>query len=586
MPKSTSAHFKNRQLAETFTLIADLLEIKGELIYKILAYRKAADSLTDLGRDINAIWQDGGIESLQSIPGVGKAIAEKIDELLATGKLGFLEKLAEEVPLSLADLLQIPSLGPKKVGLFWRELGITSIEELEAAAYTGKLHQLPGMGVKSEEKIIAGIKALARHSGRTPLGTAWPFAQELLVFLRAIPEVEAVEAAGSLRRMRETVGDLDILVAASDSEPVMEAFVKRPDVVEIIARGPTKSSVEFANGLRAQLWVHPPERFGTALQYATGSKDHNVRLRELALDRGYSLSEHALTNVETGEEILCATEEEVYTTLGIPWIPPELREDRGEVQAGISGGLPTLITVSSLKADLQSHSTWSDGKTSIREMAEKARSLGLKILAVTDHSQSLGVANGLTIEKLHQQRAEIEALNAQFGDSFRILHGSEVEIKADGSLDFPDDTLAWLDIVVASLHTSLGQDRQKVTGRLLGAICNPYVDVIGHPTGRMIPDREGADLDMDAVLSAAAESGTALEINAHPSRLDLNDIYARQAVELGVLLSINTDAHSPDGLELMPFGVATARRGWVEPQNVINAWEPQQLLEWLKRNRR
>ncbi|MBT3390316.1 MAG: DNA polymerase/3'-5' exonuclease PolX [Chloroflexi bacterium] len=584
MPKLTT-RYTNQSLAETFRLIADLLEIKGEVIYKTLAYRKAADSLTDLGRDINEVAKEG---ALTDLPGVGKAIAEKIDELLSTGKLKFLDKLAEEVPLSLADLLQIQGLGPKKVGLFWRELGITTLDELKAAAEAGKLRGLPGMGAKSEEKILAGIAALARrslHSGRKPLGVAWPFAQDLLVWLRTLPGVTAAEAAGSLRRMKDTVGDLDILAAAADSEPVMQAFVERADVLEILGHGPTKSSVEFTNGLRAQLWVHPPERFGTALQYATGSKDHNVRLRELALDLGYSLSEHALKRTDDESEITCATEEEVYQTLGLPWIPPELREDRGEVQAATAGALPALITQQDRVAELHCHSSWSDGKATVREMAQGAAQRGLKLIVISDHSQSLGIANGLSVERLHRQRAEIEAVQAELGDTIRILQGSEVEIKADGTLDFPDDVLAELDLVVASLHTSLGQPREQVTQRLINAIQNPHVDIIGHPTGRMIPDREGADLDMDAVLAAAVESGVALEINAHPSRLDLNDIYARRAAELGIPLSINTDAHAPQHFDLIYFGIATARRAWITPEQVLNCRDVDEILNWL-RNRR
>jgi DNA polymerase (family 10) len=577
MPKMTT-RYTNQQLAEKFRLIGDLLEIKGEVIYKILAYRKAADSLTSLGRDVVDVWQAG---ELTEIPGVGKAIAEKIDELLTTGDLGFLKRLSEEVPLTLADLLQVPGLGAKKVGLFWRELGITTLKELETAARAGQLRELSGMGAKSEEKVIKGIEALKRRSGRTPLGVAWPFAQELLASLRALKVVLVVEAGGSLRRMRATVGDLDLLASATDSAAVMAAFVERPDVVEVISHGPTKSSVEFANGLRAQLWVHPPERYGTALQYATGSKDHNVRLRELALDKGYSLSEHALTRVEDGSELLCPWEEDVYQTLGLPWIPPELREDRGEVRAASLNRLPKLIELSDLRADLHTHSTWSDGKATIREMAWAARSLGLRVLAITDHSQSLGIAGGLTVNELWEQRAEIEAVQVEMGDTLRLLHGTEVEIKADGSLDYPDEVLAKLDIVVASLHTSLGQSRKRITERMLKAIHNPHVNVIGHPTGRMIPDREGADLDMEAVLDAAAKSNTALEINAHPSRLDLNDVYARRAIELGVLLSINTDAHAPDQLTLLHFGVATARRGWVEAEHVINTWETDRLVAWL-----
>lgn len=580
MPKLTT-QYSNQKLAETFRLIADLMEIKGEVIYKILAYRKAADSLTSLGHDVNEIWRNG---KLTDIPGVGKAIAEKIDELLTTGELAFLNKLTEEVPLSLADLLQVQGLGPKKVAVFWQELGIITLQDLENAARAGKLSQLPGMGTKSEAKIISGIEALARRSGRTPLGAALPFAQELLNMLRGLPGVTAAEAAGSLRRMRSSVGDLDILAAAQNAKPVMKAFVERPDVIEVLGHGKTKSSVEFSNGLRAQLWVHPPERFGTALQYATGSKDHNVRLRELALNQGYSLSEHALKNVKDESEITCATEQEVYQKLGLPWIAPELREDRGEVKAALTRELPNLIVRSDHIAELHCHSDWSDGKVSIREMAEGAIQRGLKVLAITDHSRSLGITNGLSIERLQQQRAEIDAVQKELGDRLILLQGSEVEIKADGILDYPDEVLAELDIVVASLHTSLGQPREKVTQRLLNAINNPLVHIIGHPTGRLLPNRESADLDMERILAAAAETNTALEINAHPSRLDLDDIYARRAIELGIPLSINCDAHTPDQFDLIEFGLATARRGWVEAQHVINTWESERLLVWLKRN--
>jgi DNA polymerase (family X) len=580
MPKKLTTQHSNQKLAETFRLIGDLMEIKGEVIYKILAYRKAADSLTNLGRDVNEVWREG---KLTDIPGVGKAIAEKIDELLTTGELEFLNKLTTEVPLSLADLLQVQGLGPKKVTVFWRELGITTLEELEKAARDGKLSRLPGMGAKSEAKIIAGIEALARRSGRTPLGVAWPFAQELLAMLRDLPGVSAAEAAGSLRRMRATVGDLDILAAAENAEPVMKTFVERSDVIEVLGHGQTKSSVEFNNGLRAQLWVHPPERFGTALQYASGSKDHNVRLRERALDLGYSLSEHALKKVSDESEITCATEGEVYEKLGLPWIAPELRQDRGEVKAALAGELPNLIQREDHIAELHCHSNWSDGKVSMGEMAEGAIQRGLKVLAISDHSRSLGIANGLSIERLQQQRAEIGALQDELGDRLILLQGAEVEIKADGTLDYPDEILAELDIVVASLHTSLGQAREKVTQRLLNALHNPHVDIIGHPTGRLLPDREGADLDMDRILTAAAETNTALEINAHPSRLDLEDIYARRAIELGIPLSINCDAHTPEHFDLIEFGLATARRGWVEAQHVINTWESERLLEWLQR---
>jgi DNA polymerase (family 10) len=575
---SAMSEMTNQHIAATFRLIADLLEIKGEVIYKILAYRKAADSLDNLGQNIHTIWQEG---KLTQIDGVGKAIAEKIEELLSTGSLGFLERLSAEVPPSLVDILQVPDLGPKKVAFFWKQLGITNLAELEAAARAGKLRHLPGMGEKSESRIIAGIESLARRSTRIPIGRAWPFAQELLAFLRSTPGVQVVELGGSLRRMRAMVGDVDILAAAEDSQAVVTAFVTRPDVARVLGRGETKASVEFTHGIQAQLWVHPPAHWGTALQYATGSKDHNVRLRELALKQGLSLSEHALTRSD-GSEIHCATEDAVYAALGIPWIPPELREDRGEVQAALAGKLPRLVEVGDIQAELHSHTIWSDGKLSILELARAALARGLKVLAISDHSHSLGVVRGMTPQDVIQQRQEIQAAQAELGDSIRLLQGVEVEILADGSLDYPDEVLAGLDIVTASLHSSLRQPRDKVTERLLMAIRNPHVDIIGHPTGRLLPNREGADLDMDAVLAAAQESGVALEINAHPARLDLEDIYARRAIEMGIRLAINTDAHSQSDLELLHFGVATARRAWVEPQNVLNTWPTDRLLSWLK----
>jgi DNA polymerase (family 10) len=578
IPAMEERRYTNQELADVFRHIADLLEIKGEIIYKILAYRKAADSLENLGQDASAVWRAG---ELTDIPGVGKAIAEKIDELLTTGKLEFLDKLHTQVPASLADILQVPDVGPKKVALVWKELAITDLAGLDAAARAGKLRSLPGMGEKSEARIIAGIEALARRTDRTPIAKAWPFAQELLEILRAVPGVKAVEVGGSLRRMRATVGDIDLLAAAEDSKAVMAAFVGHPEVARVLGQGKTKASVEYRRGLQAQLWVHLPERFGTALQYATGSKDHNVRLREIAIKNGLSLSEQAITH-QDGSEILCAREEDVYASLGLPWIPPELREDRGEIKAALSGQMPVIISTKDLRAELHSHSTWSDGKLTVMEMAQAARQRGLKILAITDHSGSLGVAGGLSIEEVVQQRAEIETAREKLGDSIHLLQGCEVEIRADGSLDFPDEILAQMDIVIAALHSGLRGSRQKVTERMLNAIRNPHVDLIAHPSGRLIPNREGADLDMDAILAAAAEHKVALEINAHPARLDLDDNYARRAVELGIKLSINTDAHSASDLDLLHFGVATARRGWIQPEDVINTWESDKLRSWLR----
>jgi DNA polymerase (family 10) len=570
----------NRQLSDVFTLIANLSEIKGEIIYKTLAYRKASESLLGLGRDVNEIWKEG---TLEDIPGVGKAISEKIDELLRTGRLEFLEKLEKEVPPALADWLQVPGLGPKKVSLIWKELGITTLPELEKAARAGKLRALPGLGEKSEAQVLAGIESLARRSGRLPLGQAYPLVQGIIAALKKVPGVVDASPACSLRRMRPTVGDLDILVAAGDSAPVMQAFTTLPGVLRVLGRGETKSSIEFNDGVRAQLWVHPPERFGTALQYATGSKDHNVRLRELALDKGLSLSEHALLKTDGSGEITCATEPEVYAALGLPWIPPELREDHGEVQAAKAGKLPKLIEVADIHADLHVHSNGSDGNLSILEMARAALKRGIKVIAFTDHSLGLGVANGLSIERHKQQQLEIEAARRKLGTGIRILHATELEIKADGTLDYPDEFLAGLDLVVASLHSSLRQPRAQITARLVKAIRNPHVDIIGHPTGRhLMPEQEGADLDMDAVLAAAAESGVALEINAHPSRLDLDDVTARRAKELGIPISINTDAHTENDLDNLHFGVATARRAWLTPADVINSWPVDKLLGWLK----
>ena len=570
----------NRQLAEAFTMIADLLEIKGEIVYKTIAYRKAADSLLNLGREASEYWKEG---KLQDIPGVGKAIAEKIDELLSTGKLGFLEKLKKEVPPGLVEWLPIPGLGPKKAALIWKTLGITTFAELEKAAREGKLRELPGMGAKSEAAIIEGIESLSRRSVRIPLGRAYPIAGALIAELKKVKGVVDAQTGGSLRRMRDTVGDLDILVASTDPTAVMDVFVKQPRIHRLLGRGPTKASIEFNDGLRVQLWVHPPKEFGTALMYATGSKEHNIRLREMALAKDLSLSDHSFKSIVDGSEIFCATEEDVYETLGLPWIPPELREDRGEIQAAKANKLPKLIQKKDVKADLQMHSTWSDGKLSMLEMARAAAKRGMKVVAFTDHSVSLGVTGGLSMEDHKKQAAEIKKIQKQLGDSILVLHATEVEIKADGTLDYPDEFLASLDLVLASLHTSLRQPREKITQRVINAIRNPHVDIIGHPTGRLFPDREGADLDMDAVLQAAKESGVAMEINAHPARLDLNDIHARRAKELGIPISLNTDSHSEEDMDLLFYVVATARRAWLTRNDVINCWPTDKLLKWLKK---
>ncbi len=570
----------NRQLADTFTLIADLCEIKGEVIYVVLAYRKAAESLMGLGREASDYWKEG---KLREIPGVGKAIAEKIDELLSTGKLEFLENLKKEIPADLASWMRVPGLGPKKIALINKTLKITTLAELEAAAKEGKLRGLPGMGAKSETVILEGIASLARRTGRISVGRAYPIANEIIAALKKVKGVVDAQPAGSLRRMRSTVGDLDILVASKDSAAVMDAFVKLPRVSRVLGKGDTKSSVEFSDGIRAQVWVHPPQEFGTALQYATGSKDHNVQMRQLALDKGLSLSDHSFKKIKGSGEIFCATEEEVYKTLGLQWIPPELREGRDEIALAKANKLPKLIEVKDIKANLHMHSTYSDGTLSILDMAKAAIKRGLKVIVFSDHSVSLAVARGLSFDDHKKQVVEIKKVQKQLGDQIVILHASEVEIKADGSLDYPDDFLASLDLVVASLHSSLRQPREKVTERLLNAVNNPHVDIIGHPTGREIPDREGADLDMELILQAAAKSGVAMEINASPYRLDLDDMYARRAKELGVLLTINTDAHSEADYDMLPYGVAIARRAGLTKDDVINTWTSKKLLDWLKK---
>ena len=569
----------NLELADTFDRIADLLEIKGEVIYKTLAYRKAAESLRAFPEEAANLYDQ---KRLTDIPGVGKAISEKISELLTTGQLGFLVRLEEEVPTTLTELLKVPDVGPRKAALFWKQAGVTNLAELEEAARQGKLHDLPGMGEKSEGRVLEGIEALKRRPKRRLLGNIRPRAQRLLDWLRSVPGVEQAESAGSLRRWKATIGDLDLVAASRSPREVMAAFTSLPEVLRVLGQGENKASVELRDGLNVQLWVQPPERFGTLLQFVTGSKDHNVRLRELAQKKKLSLSEQAITDSQ-GVEKLYATEEAVFAALGLPWIPPELREDRGEIQAALAGRLPALLEVGQLRADLHTHTTWSDGTASVQQMAEAAIQRGRKVLAITDHSVGLGVAQGLSVERLHQQRIEIDQVQQRLGDAILLLQGSEIEIHADGTLDYPDEVLDELDIVIASLHTSLRQERSVVTARLLNAIRNPHVDVIGHPSGRLMPDREGADLDWEQVFAAAKASGVALEIDAHPSRMDLDEVNARRAAELGIPLTIDTDAHAPEQMDLMEYGVSVARRAWIGPESIINTWDNERLLKWLKK---
>ncbi|MCI0393817.1 MAG: DNA polymerase/3'-5' exonuclease PolX [Chloroflexi bacterium] len=571
----------NREIAEVFEKVADMLAIRGDQIHRILAYRRAAESIRGLSRDLKHIQAEG---ELTEVHGIGQTLAAKIEEMLTTGGLAFYDKLAKEIPPALVELMRIEGLGPKRIKQIYDSLGITTLEELAAAAEAGKLRNLPGLGEKSETKIKESIAALQRHGDdRTLLGTAWPIAQEILAELQAVEGVTQSAVGGSLRRMRETIGDVDLLVASQDSAPVMERFRSLSSVETVLGSGPTKTTVQLLNGLQVDLRVLPAERWGTLLVYFTGNKEHNVKLREMALKKGYSLNEHSFTPLNGGEELLCATEEEVYAVLGLPTILPTLREDRGEIEAALQGKLPVVVRPEEILADLHMHTTWSDGRLPVLEMAQAAKAWGYRYIAITDHSASLGVVKGMDTERLLAQAEEIRAANEALGPDFRVLHGTEMEIKADGTLDYPDEALAQLDFVIASLHTSLKQPQEDITARLLAAIENPHVDMIGHPTGRLLPERQGADLEMEAVLQAAARTGTILEINANPRRLDLRDVHVRRAIELGVKLSINTDAHHPDQFDLMHYGVATAQRGWATAAEVVNTWPVEKLLAYLNR---
>ncbi len=579
----------NQQLATIFNDIADRLEIQGELVFKVRAYRTAAENIAALGQPIADIWAAG---QLEQVAGIGKEIAKKIDELMRTGRLAFYERLKREVPDGVVAMLRVPGVGPKRAKLFWESLGIDSLEALEAAARAGKLRALPRMGEKAEQTILAGIEALKqRASGRFRLGDVLPFAEALVTTLRAVPGVQRAAYAGSLRRGKETIGDVDILVATRDPAPVMQAFLQQPGIAQVLASGETKSSARFENGLQVDVRAVVPDVWGTALQYFTGSQQHNIRIRELAQRAGYSLNEYALTRQADGKEERFADEAALYARLGLAYIPPELREDRGEIEHAQALGaghvlMPELITVNDLRGDLQMHTNWSDGAADIMTMARTAIALGYEYILITDHTVGLAVAHGLDAARLREQRKAIDAVNEQLaaeGIAFRALHGAEVEVRSDGTLDLPDDVLATLDLVQISVHTALNQPREVITARLLRAMQHPHVHIVGHPAGRLINERDGADYDWEAVFRTARERNIALEINADPARLDLSDTLARRAAELGCVFSISTDAHTPAGLHNRIYGVLTARRAWLTPARVINTWPLERLLAWARR---
>jgi DNA polymerase (family 10) len=573
----------NGEVSAIFAEMAEMLDIQGEGYHRVMAYRRAAENVAALGRPLEEVWEAGEVEA---IPGIGKTLASKIDEYMRTGELSAYAKLREQVPAGVVEMLQIPDVGPRKAAFFWQELGFTTVAELKEAALAGKLRTVKGMGERSELKILSGIEALERRTDRITLGAAWGLAHELLAPLEDIPGVVRVAPAGSLRRMRDTVGDLDLLVALDDSaaegelaEEVMVLFRGLSHVDEVLLSGPTKTSIRTHSGIQVDLRVVPQARWGTALQYFTGSQAHNVRIRGLAQDQSLSLNEYAFKR-EDETELLCVTEQEVYAVLGLPFIPPELREDRGEIEAAMEGSLPDLIQLDDVRGDLQFHSTWSDGQQSLLEMAEAAMERGLDYALVTDHSHGLGVVQGLDADGLRRQREEIDQVNRELAGRFRLLAGIELEVKADSSLDLPDEILAQLDLVVASVHTGLRQSREQFTARALAALRNPHVDVLAHPTGRLIGRREGADLDVEAVLQAAAEMGVAVEINANPWRLDLNGAHVRRAIELGVTLVISSDAHTVRGFDDLRFGVGSARRGWATAADVLNTRSADEVLSW------
>lgn len=573
----------NREVADVFLGVADRMEILGEDKFRLLAYRRAGEAIADLPMPL-ADYRARG--ALDEIPGIGKTIAEKIGTLLDTGALPLAERLRSQVPDGVMALLRVPDLGPGRVARLYKELGITSVDELRAAVAASKVRGLKGFGPKMEERIGQGLAAMGDEERRVLLGQALATAEELIAQLRrAAPALADVAYTGSLRRARATIGDVDLLAAAEDTAAVTAAFTALPLASAVISHGDVKASVTLHNGQRADLLVVAPRRWGSALQHFTGSKEHNIHFRRLAQERGLTFSEQGFARSD-GTLVECATEEEVYAQLGLAWIPPELREDWGELEAAAAGPLPRLVEPADIRADLHMHSRWSDGRVTIADMAAAAEARGLEYIAITDHSAYLGVTGGVDAARLREQAAEVAAVNAAFqgrGSPFRVLHGVEVDITPDGELALPDEALARLDLVIASLHVSLRQPREQVTARLLRAINNPHVDIIAHPTGRILNRRPGADLDMEAVFEAAAATGTLLEVNSGPDRLDLDAGHVRRALELGVDLTVNTDAHHPDDLAWMRLGLLTARRGWAPAERVVNTWTLERLRERLGR---
>jgi DNA polymerase (family 10) len=580
----------NAQLATIFADIADRLEIQGtENVFAIRAYRTASENIAAHGRAVVDLYREGGAPALHEIKGIGKEIAKKVESLVNTGALEFYDELKRTVPDGVTAMLQVPGVGPKRVREFWQTLGIDSVDALENAAGAGRLRALPKMGEKAEQKILAGIASMRRTAtGRLRIDQVMPIAEAVIAALRELPGVRSVEYAGSLRRGRDTIGDLDILVATTDPQPVMEAFRALPIAAEIVNAGDTKSTIRTRDGLQVDLRAIDPAVWGTALQYFTGSQMHNVKVREHAQKLGLSLNEYAVTDVRRGETIRFDNEAGVYARLNMAWIPPELREDRGEVEAALDLGphrvvAPDLIRLTDIRGDLQMHTTWSDGQLDVLGMAHVAIELGYEYILITDHSVGVNVVRGVTAEQVRAQGEEIARVNAALRKAkhkLTVLHGVECEVHPDGSLDLPEDVLAAVDLVQASVHTLLNSPRDKITARAIAAMRSPHIDILGHPSGRLINAREGADYDWERIFAAALEYDVALEINANPTRLDLNDVLARRASHLGCKFTISTDAHSAPMLHHMRYGVTVARRAWITPAQVINTWPLSKLLKW------
>ena len=600
-PYHAGVTITNDDLARILHEIGDILEVKGEIPFKTIAYHRAADAIARAPFDVASTYAAG---DRRAIPGVGQAIGDKIVEMSATGHIALHDRLRAEVPPGVVDLLRIPGVGPKTVRLVWEDLGIDSMEDLRRAAEAGRLQGLKGISAGTEQRILEGITILASRPQRLLLDAAQASSDALVAQLVGAPEVASIVQAGSLRRRRETIGDLDLLVETGAPGAVIDHFVHLEGVEGIIGAGRAKASVRLAGGPQVDLMVMPPGEAGTYLVHFTGSAAHNVRLRGIARDRGWSLSEKGFLRLGDDGEPATGTaaglrtfedEAGVYGFLGLPFIAPELREDEGEVEAGYAGKLPSLVTLGDLRGDLHSHSEWSDGVHTIEVMAEAARRRGYSYQVLTDHSQSLGIAHGLEPDRVEQQRAIIAALNARYvadeaagvlppgadPGGFRLLHGCELEIRADGRLDYEDDLLERFDLVVASVHVARRQPRAELTRRTVNAIRSPHVDVIAHPAGRMIQDRDDLDLDWDAVFEAAAATGTALEMNGSPHRLDLAPWRARRAVAAGCLVAIDSDAHRTDELADVRWGVDQARRAWVEPGHVLNTRGRDDLLAWV-----